>query len=71
MAPKEDPDLSFWVVMASITMSLNLGLPEELPFPLALVFFAIVTEGALAAAGASTWAWSADDMVQFARIAGE
>merc|ERR1719260_476310 len=42
MAPKEDPDLSFWVMMASITMSLNFGLPEELSFPSAsaLIFFA-------------------------------
>ena len=57
MAPKEDPDLSFWVMMASITMSLYFGLPEELSFPFGLpedLFFplTLVFFTALAAGGA-------------------
>merc|ERR1719234_358260 len=55
MALSEDPDLSFWVVMASITISLNNGLPEELSLPLTLVFFAALTAGAAATATALAW----------------
>merc|ERR1712037_186782 len=54
MAPREDPDLSFWVMIASITMSLYFGLPEELPFSLTLVFFVALAAGASTTAGAST-----------------
>merc|ERR1719234_2227242 len=64
MALREEPDLSFWVMMASITISLNFGLPEELSFPLTLVFFAALAAGASAAAGPrAACIWSTNDMV--------
>ena len=58
------PDLSFWVLMQSITMSLNLGLPEELSFPLTWTFFAAFGAGASTAAGATAkFAWSSGTVV--------
>merc|ERR1711931_165449 len=45
MAPKDDPDLSFWVMIASITISLYFGLPDELSLSLTLVFFIALASG--------------------------